>query len=150
MRILSKECPGELEGEGGSLDGVCSPSLTLEATWGQVWGCAPGPAPRRVGRGGQSERGLSRGGAVEVGEQKGSLLGDPTPPCEARREADWGTPPLPAVGLRAAPTLWVLRWESPRRRPLGRKNQTGQAASQPIGEHVGQPRPMAAANANER
>lgn len=41
---LSKERAGELEGEGGSLEGVYSPALSQEATWGQVLYWAPGPA----------------------------------------------------------------------------------------------------------
>lgn len=136
-----RRVPGELEGEGGPSERVRSASLSYEATWGQVFIRGPGFAPRRGGQGSQPQKGLicgERPGVVGVGSRRGSVR-----PGARQR---WGIPPPASAG-----TAVPLSTAAGARRALAPRpeNQTWLATSQPIGEEMGQPQPMAAANANE-
>lgn len=86
------------------------------------------------------------GGPGEAGG--GSAWGSLPHPASPGGRYSGETPPLPTLGLRSPPAPpRTAAGASRARAPRPEKNQT---ASQPIGEEMGQPWPMAAANTNER
>lgn len=99
-----EERAGQLEAEGGSLEG-CSPAYPGRPP-GDRLPPAPGPALRKVGWAAKaSEVGTAEGAAGAVGWGQGSLRGCsgiPPPPASSGGRRTWGTPP-PAAGRLCAP-----------------------------------------------
>lgn len=133
---LSEERAGQLEGEGGSLEG-CSPPYPGRRP-GNRLPPAPGPALRKVGRAARASEVRTAEGAAGVvgqGESTGAL-GGPAPIRKLEREADLGDPAPYPPGASARPqALWARR-ERASHRPLHPKIKPGLPASQPIREET--------------
>lgn len=112
---------------------------------GFVLGARPRPSETETWAG-RPRRDEGRGGGA--GGQR-SRSGLPAAPREGSRERRGGTPPLAAPRPRRPPAPPGSEAGAPRARAPPPQNQTGPAASQPIGEETGEPRPMGVANANE-
>lgn len=132
---LSEERAGQLEGEGGSLEGGSPPYPWRPS--GDRLPPAPGPALRKVGWAAKaSEVGTAQGvaGVAGAGVSTG-VFGGPAPTRKLGREADLGTPTLPPGASARPRPLWARR-ERASRRPLHPKIKPGLPASQPIREET--------------